>query len=80
MYKLSAKTSVEELCFMIPKSHSVHPPPAFSAGGLSLQSNFQKGGAWQDLNFQRRVAGKERDDFFRGSVGYVGGVQFLHKK
>ena len=27
VYKVSAKKSVEELCLMIPKSHSVHPPP-----------------------------------------------------
>ena len=35
------------------KVHSAHPPPAFLHGGgkLSLQPNFQKVGAWQDLNF-----------------------------
>ena len=39
-----------------------------SAGGLSLQPNFQKGGAWQDLNFQKGVAGKKVDDFLQ--MGY----------
>ena len=55
--------------------HSVHPPfcREEGGGGLSLQPNFQKGGAWQDLNFYREVAGKERDDFFQG------GLQFSHK-
>ena len=43
-------------------------------GGLSLQPNFQKGGAWQDFNFQRGVAGKEQGDFFQGDR-----LQFLHK-
>ena len=46
----------------------------FWVGGVP---NFQKdrgGGAWQDLNFLRGVAGKEEDDFFQGSL------QFLHKK
>ena len=33
------------------RPHSVHLPPPFLQGGLSLQPNFQKGGAWQDLNF-----------------------------
>ena len=33
--------------------HSVHSPPFCSRGGgrLNLLPNFQKGGAWQDLNF-----------------------------
>ena len=43
VYKVSAKKGVEELCLMIPKSHSVTPPP-LSAGGLSLQPNFRKRG------------------------------------
>ena len=34
------------------RPHSVHLPPFCRGGGrLSLQPNFQKGGAWQDLNF-----------------------------
>ena len=45
VYKVSAKKGVEELCLMIPKSHSVYPP--LSAGGLSLQPNFRKRG-WLD--------------------------------
>ena len=32
VYKVSAKNGVEELCLMIPKSHSVHPPPPFCRG------------------------------------------------
>ena len=75
MYKASAKTSVEELCLMMPKSHSVHPP--FLQGGWASNQIFKKGGAWQDLNFQRGVAGKEEDDFFQGAREWV---QFLHKK
>ena len=42
MYKVSAKKTVEELCLMIPKSHSVHPLPP--QGRLSLQPNFRIGG------------------------------------
>ena len=44
------------------------------AGGLNLQPNFQKkrgGGALQDLNFQRWVAGKEGSDFFEEGEGGV---------
>ena len=55
--------------------HSVHPlPPCAQGGGeLSLQPNFQKGGAWQDLNFYRRVPRKE------GWL-FSGGLLFSHKK
>ena len=38
---------------------------------VNLQPNFQNqggGGAWQDLNFKRGVAGKEGGDFFQGGV------------
>ena len=45
------------------------PPPPHRAGGggLSLQPNFQKEeGAWQGLDFQRGIAGKEVGHFFRG--------------
>ena len=44
--------------------HGVHPPPPpfLWDKGLSLP-NFQKKRAWQDLNFERRVAGKEEGNF-----------------
>ena len=32
VYKVSTKKSVEELCLMIPKSHSVDLPPPFCRG------------------------------------------------
>ena len=33
-------------------SHNVHPPLSDGGGrGVESQANFQKGGAWQDLNF-----------------------------
>ena len=51
--------------------------PLFSGGGggwISYQI-FKKGGTWQDLNFESRVAGKEGVTFSGG-----GGVQFLQKK
>ena len=41
-------------------------------GGLNLLPNFQEGGAWQDLNFGRGIAGKE-------GVTFSGGLQFLQK-
>ena len=73
VYKVSAKKSVEELFLMIPKSHSVHPPP-FCRGvepptkfskmvGLTGPQPFE-GGCWE-----------RGDDFFQG-----GGLQFLHEK
>ena len=34
--------------------------------GVEPPTNFQNGRASQDLNFQRRVAGKEGSDFFQG--------------
>ena len=49
-----------------------------SAGGLNLLPNLQKGGAWQDLNFDRGVAGKEGGNFFQGGGG-GGGLQFYKK-
>ena len=45
VYKVSAKKSVEELCFMIPKSQSVHPPPPFCRGVQPLTKFLKKGGA-----------------------------------
>ena len=59
------------------------PPPLLSAGGmvgggggLNLLPNFQKGGrAWQGLNFERGVPGKEGLTFFRGR-----GYNFYKKK
>ena len=55
------------------------PSPPFCRGGvggwgLSLQPNFQNGGAWQDLDFYMGVAEKKGGDFFQG------GLQFSHKK
>ena len=41
---------------------------------LNRQPNFQKGEAWQDLNFMRGVAGKEGGNFSRV------GLQFLQKE
>ena len=51
VYKNSAKKSVEELCLMIPKSHSVHP--LFLQGTWASNQIFEKkgGGAWRDLSF-----------------------------
>ena len=42
--------------------------------GVELPTKFSKKGAWQDLNFQRGLAGKEGSNFFQG------GLQFLQKK
>ena len=42
-------------------THSVHPPPLFFWRGrdeLNLLPNFQKGGAWQDFNFERGLLEK----------------------
>ena len=48
-------------------------------GDLNLLPNFsKKGGAWQDLNFEKGVAGKEGGNFFRGGEG--GGIANLQKK
>ena len=47
--------------------HHVHPTP-FSAGGLSLQPNFQKGGGgggWGGGGGGEGVAGKKGVAFFR---------------
>ena len=44
-------------------------------GGLNLLPNFQKGGAWEDFNFERGVVGKEGVTFFRGE-----GLQFYKKR
>ena len=50
------------------------PSPLSSGGELNLLPNFQKGGVWQDLNFERGVAGKEVGNFFQE------GLQFYKKK
>ena len=43
-----------------------HPPLSAGGGGVVPPTTFSKqGGAWQDLNFQRGLAGKERGDFFQ---------------
>ena len=52
----------------------MHPP--FLLGGLNLLPNFQKGEAWQVLNFEREVAGKEGGNVFQGG----GKVAILQKK
>ena len=41
----------------------------YAGGGSSLLPNFQKRGAWQDLNFDRRLAGKEGVTRQRGGGG-----------
>ena len=61
-----------------PEHHySVHSSPPFlqggGEGGVSLQPNFQKGGAWQDLNFKRGLLGK------RGVTFFLGGLQLSYK-
>ena len=54
--------------------HPPLPPPLFLLEVLNLLPNFfKKGGAWQDLNFERGVAGKEGGSFFQG------GLQFYKK-
>ena len=55
------------------REHSVQPlSPPLSAGGarLKLLPNFQKGGASQDLIFERRIAGKKRVTFFRKGCNF----------
>ena len=49
------------------------PSPFFAGGGLNLLLNFQKGEAWQGVNFAREVAGKEGVTILRG------GLQILQK-
>ena len=60
--------------FLIPQKilHSVHPS-LLSAGGLNFLPNFQKGGASQDLNFNRGW-------WERAVWPFWGALQFLHKK
>ena len=58
--------------------HSVHPEcahPLLLLGGLNLPRNFQKGGggAWEDFNFERGIAGKTGSNIFQG------GLQFYKK-
>ena len=40
--------------------------PPLSAGGLNLLPNFQKGGIWEDFNFERGLPDKRGVTFFRG--------------
>ena len=50
-------------------SDSVHHTPFCWGGGggrLNLLPIFKKGEAWQDLNFESRVARKEKSDLFQG--------------
>ena len=47
------------------------PPPPFCWGReMNVLPNFQKEGAWQDLNFKRGFAGKEGVTFFRGACKF----------
>ena len=51
-FKKKSRLIVMNMHSKLLNNHSVHP--SFSAGGLSLQPNFNKKGggeAWQDLNF-----------------------------
>ena len=51
---LSISASFIQLCMNIKyhlEDHSVHPPCLSEGGGVNLQPNFQKGGAWQNHNF-----------------------------
>ena len=45
------------------------PPPPFCRE-VEPQPNFQKGGSWQDLNFQRGVAGKREMIFLGGGCNF----------
>ena len=50
-------------------THSVYPRSCW--GGIELRPNFQKGWAWQDLNFYREVTGKEEGViFFQGRCSF----------
>ena len=51
------------------------PPPFLIEGGgggrgLNLLPNFQKAGAWQDLNFERGLLEKRGLTFFRGRLQF----------
>ena len=46
-------------------------PPPFLLWGVNILPNFQKGGAWEDFNSGREVAGKEGGNFFQGGEGAV---------
>ena len=57
---------------MIPKSHSVHPPPLPFCRGVEPPTKLSKRG--QDLTgpqLLEGVAGKEGDDFFQGGQGWT---------
>ena len=51
--------------------HCVNPPPPPICWGLNLVPNFQKEGAWQEINFLRGIAGKRRGGgwLFQGGGG-----------
>ena len=66
VYKVSAKKSVEELCLMIPKSYSVHPPPYFCRR-VEPPIKFSKRAALAGPQLLEGVAGKEGDNFFQGA-------------
>ena len=50
------------------------PLPFLLGGGVELPTKFSKRGTWQDLSFERGVAGKEEVTFFRGGGVGWGGV------
>ena len=55
---------------MIPKSHSVHPPAPLSAGELSLQPNFQKGGGLTGPQLLEGGCWERGGDFFQGGCNF----------
>ena len=67
------------LCLWVFVWDQIRVPAKSEYQELNLLPNFQKkkggGGAWQDLNFQKGVAGKEGVIFLGG-----GGLQLLQKK
>ena len=64
------KISIFTFCFVIIIYFIVCTPLPFLLGGLNLLPNFQKRGAWQDLDFERGIAGKEGVTFFRWSCNF----------
>ena len=55
----------------------MHP---FSAGGLNLLPNVQKGGDWQDRNFERELVEKRGATFFRGSCNFTKKLEIFNDK
>ena len=59
----------------VPPPSSGHPPFCWEVGGWTSYQIFKKGRAWQNLNFEWGVAGKEMRNFFQG-----GGAAIFTKK